>query len=344
MSKTKDSGKVRVALLGCGGFMGVHADRLAGHPDVRIVALCDARESQTEAFRQRKLAAYQPAPAQYTDPAAMYRQARPDAVFIATPHTLHYAHGMQALEAGCHVYMEKPMVTDLDDAYRLADKVEETGRILVVGYNTPCSAEFAYLRQVIREGVLGRLELVTGVLSQNWLKGTTGTWRQDPQLSGGGQAYDSGAHLFNSLCWSVESDIAGVFAFVDNHGTPVDINSVCVIRFASGVMASMTVGGNCAAPMYSGNMSFIFDSGRVDIDGWGGSWIKVWNKSGEVKYPPITPEMGFPSPTHNFIAAVLGRAEPRTSPRNGIVQSQLMDAFYASARSGRPEAPRPRRS
>ena len=41
----------------------------------------------------------------FTDPAKMYKTAKPDAVFIATPHTLHFDHGMQALDAGCHVYM-----------------------------------------------------------------------------------------------------------------------------------------------------------------------------------------------------------------------------------------------
>lgn len=332
--------KVRVGFLGTGGFMGAHARRIKEIPDAELVALCDVSDAQIKTFIARNLADLPTPPATFTDPAKMYREAKLDAVFIATPHTLHFRHGMDALDAGCHVYMEKPMVTSLDDAYTLADKARAAGKILVVGYNSPCSPEFTYLRQIIESGELGKLELVSGYLAQGWMKATVGTWRQDPKLSGGGQAYDSGAHLLNSLCWSVASDVEEVFAYVDNHGTAVDINSVFVIKFANGVMASITIGGNC--PSDKGPLCYIFDGGRVEIDGWGGNWIEVWRGRDKVKYPPIRPEMGYATPTHNFIDAILGRAEPRTSPRNGIIQSQLMDAIYESARTGRPARPKKR--
>ena len=337
-AKAKKTSKVRIVLLGCGGMMGAHAQRLRNHPDVEIVGLCDVTEKQVKDFAARHLADTAHSPKLFTDPAKMYASLTPDAVLISTPHTQHYAQGVQALEAGCHVFMEKPMVTSLDQAYKLADKVDETGKILVIGYNTPCSPEFIYLRDLIRNKTLGKLELVTGFLSQDWMRFTTGLWRQDPALSGGGQAYDSGAHLFNSLCWSVESDIDEVFAFVDNHGTRVDINSASSVKFANGVLANITVSGNC--PGGGSFMAFIFDGGRVEIDGWGAGWINVWKGGDKVKYPPIMPEMGSPSPDHNFIDAILGRAEPRTSVRNGIIQSQLMDAVYESQRTGKPARPR----
>ena len=336
MSKVK--GKVRLAFLGCGGMMGAHAQRLRDNADVEIAGLCDVSEEIARAFAARHLAGTAHSPRFFHDPGDMYATLALDAVMIGTPHTQHYAQGVQALAAGCHVFMEKPMVTSLEDAYALAEKVKGSGRVFVIGYNTPCSAEFNYLRGVIRAGTLGRLELVTGFISQDWLRGTTGTWRQDPALSGGGQAYDSGAHLFNSLCWSVESEVEEVFAFVDNRGTSVDINSVSSVRFASGVLANITVGGNC--PGGGSFMAFIFDGGRVEIDGWGAGWINIWKGERKLTYPPITAEMGSPSPDHNFIDAILGRAEPRTSVENGIVQSQLMDAIYESQRTGKPARPK----
>ena len=333
----KGSSKVRIALLGCGGMMGAHAQRLRNHPDAEIVGLCDVSQQIVKDFAVRHLAGTPHKPKFYTNPARMYAGLKLDAVVISTPHTQHYEQGVQALDAGCHVLMEKPMVTSLEDAYKLADKVKQTGKILTIGYNTPCSGEFYYLRETIRKKTLGNLELVLGFISQNWMKGTAGRWRQDPALSGGGQAYDSGAHLFNSLCWSVESDVDEVFAFVDNHGTPVDINSVSSIKFANGVLANITVGGNC--PGGGTFMAFIFDGGRIEIDGWGGGWINVWQGGEKLKYPPITPDMGSLSPDHNFVDAILGRVKPRTSARNGIIQSQLMDCVYESQRTGRPAKP-----
>lgn len=328
--------KVKVAILGCGGMGHAHSSRYNKNPDAVVVACCDTSADIVEKFiKGAEFTADTPKPAVFTDPAEMYKTAKPDAVSIVTPHTMHYQHGVQALEAGCHVLMEKPMVTSAKQAHELDQKAKAAKKILVVGYNTPCSPEFAFIREQIRTNALGKLELVSGYLSQNWLKMTKGSWRQKPELSGGGQAYDSGAHILNSLVWSVEANISEVFAFIDNHGSPVDINSSINIRFDNGVMASIVVSGNC--PADGSSMHFIFDGGRIDVDGWGGSWIKVFKGGEQVKYPNITGTGN--TPNDNFIDAILGREKPRTSPTNGIVQSELMDAIYESARTGKPAKP-----
>ena len=332
--------KVRVGLLGCGGFMGEHVRRLSANADAQIVALCDTTEQMTRAFAQKNAPkdGWPTELMHFTDPAQMYAQAKLDGVFIATPHTLHFAHGTQALLAGVHVYMEKPMVTAAGDASAIAQTAKQTGKILVVGYNTPCSPEFSFIRDAIRSKRYGKLELVTGYLAQGWRNATVGLWRQKPELSGGGQAYDSGAHLLNSLVWSVESSIDTVHAFVDNVGTPVDINSSINIRFENGVFAAIVVSGNC--PASGAHMSFIFDNGRIDVDPWGAGWMGVHGPRGQEKYPPVTG--AYQTPDDNFIDAILGRAEPRTSATNGIVQSELMDAIYESARTGLPAKPKRR--
>ena len=84
-----------------------------------------------------------------------------------------------------------------------------------------------------------------------------------------------------------------------------------------------------------------YQEGRVEVDGWSGSWIKVFRRGeGQVKYPPI--EGKAQTPNDNFIDAILGRAEAQTSVKNGIIQSELMDAIYESARTGTVARPRAR--
>ena len=332
--------QVRLAMIGCGGNSSGHARVMNQNPDVQIVATCDVNTEISNSYIDRNLSDLEPRPQAFDNLDLMLAETAPNAVLISTPHTLHFEQGMKALEAGCHVFIEKPMVTDADDAYTLAAKVEETGKVLVIGYNTPCTANFYYLREQIRNQSLGKLELIIGYLSQNWKRGTAGAWRQNPALSGGGQAYDSGAHLLNSLCWSVENNVAEVFAFIDNHGTQVDINSSINVHFESGVFASIVVSGNC--PSDSSHMTYIFDGGRIDIDGWGGGWIKVFEGSKQIENPPITEEMNAGGPDKNFIDAIMGRAEPRTTPLNGIIQSELMDAIYESGRTGQPAKPKSR--
>jgi len=328
--------KIRLAMIGCGGNSSGHARRMNGNPDVQIVGACDVNTKIADGYIDRNLPDLEPRPGAYDDIDKMLAEVNADAVLISTPHTLHFEQGMKALEAGCHVFMEKPMVTAAENAYTLAEKVKETGKVFVVGYNTACSANFYYLREQIRTGGLGKLELVIGYITQNWLRGTMGKWRQEPELSGGGQAYDSGAHLLNSLCWSVESSIDTVFAFIDNCGSKVDINSSINVRFENGVFASIVVSGNCPSPGGT-HMAFIFDDGRVEIDGWSGGWIRVFKGNKLVEEPAI-PDVGS-SPDDNFIDAILGRAEQRTNAVSGIIQSELMDAIYKSAKTGQPAKP-----
>ncbi|MEZ5414689.1 MAG: Gfo/Idh/MocA family oxidoreductase [Opitutaceae bacterium] len=336
MTPTPSAGRrVRVGILGTGGMGGAHAQRFRDHPDVQITALGDVSPEHMERFIATHLPAYAPRPAIFTDASAMMHSGLIDAVAIITPHTLHFDHAMLAADAGLHVLMEKPMVTAAAQAHALATRFASTGKVFVIGYNTPCTPAFAWLREAIRTRRFGRLELISGYLSQNWKHLTTGSWRQIPTLSGGGQAYDSGAHLLNSLCWSVESDIAEVFAFLDQLGTPVDINAAINLRFANGVMACLAIGGNCVRD--GADMHFMFEQGRVDIDGWMGQWIRAYDAKGELTDLELPGRAQ--TPNDNFIDAILGRAEPRTSLQNGIVHSELMDAIYASARTGQPARP-----
>ena len=330
--------KIRLGIIGCGGNSSGHARRMNENPDVQIVGTCDVNTDIANSYIDRNLPELDPRPAAFDNIPAMLDETAPDAVVISTPHTLHFEHGMQALNAGCHVLVEKPMVTSAQDAYTIAEKVKETDKVFTIGYNTPCSANFYYIRECIRNQTLGKLELVTGYITQNWLHATKGAWRQVPELSGGGQAYDSGAHLFNSLCWSVESNVAEVHSFIDNHGAAVDINSSTNIRFEDGVFAAIVISGNCPSPGGT-HMALIFENGRIEVDGWGGGWIRVYEGGEELDPPPITDEMSAASPDNNFIDAILGRAEPRTSPMNGIIQSELMDAIYESGRTGLPARP-----
>jgi predicted dehydrogenase len=317
-------------------FAGAHARRLAAREDVRIAALCSRNPQNIQKLVDRRLSDYDPAPRRFSSTAEMFAECPLDAVVLVTPHNLHFEQSVEALEAGFHVLVEKPMVIDSTDARSLAEKVAETGKILAVGYNTSYTPACIYTRKAVRERSLGRLEMVSGYLSQDWKRLTEGMWRHDPAQSGGGQAYDSGAHLLNTLCWCVESPVAEVMAYLDSLDDSVDINSVMVVRFESGVIASVAIGGNC--PPDGSHTSFLFDDGRIDLDGWKGEWLRVWKGAKEIHDVPKSE--GEANPDANFVDAILGKAEPLCTVEHGVIQSELMDAVYESARTGRPVSPR----
>ena len=87
----------------------------------------------------------------------------------------------------------------------------------------------------------------------------------------------------------------------------------------------------------------MFDHGHIECDpcGWGTPWLNIWGPDGrKVKYPPVTGVEQ--QPDDNFIEAIQGKADPRTTPINGVIQSELMDAIYESARTGGPAKPKKR--
>ena len=317
---------IRIGIIGCGKIIKRHIQHLDERPEARITALCDVNEDSLQAVKNTYFAdAEIPL---YRDLSSMLSNEALDAVIIATPHTLHFDHAMEAIHAGCDVFLEKPMVTSTEQAYALAEIAKERGRTVAVGFNTSSKKAFRYLREQIRSKSFGSLEMVSGYLSQNWMKGTSGSWRQDLGLSGGGQAYDSGAHIINSLLWSVESAPEMVFALTDHKDLPVDINSVITIRFANQVLANITISGNCAAA--GQHMVFIFENGKVEIDGWAGEWIRVF-----VDGYPEEPDIDLPEvfPVNNFVDAIQGKATVAAGVENGINHSLLMDGVYESART-----------
>ncbi len=141
--------------------------------------------------------------------------------------------------------------------------------------------------------------------------------------------------MITSLCWSVESNVDEVFAWVDRKNLKVDVNSCVSVRFENGVVANLVINGNC--PVDHGALSFFFDNGKIDVDGWYSQWIRCWHGQSEV---PADLSKGSTTPVANFVDAILGREEARTSPVNGIVHSELVDAMYESAETGRVARPR----
>lgn len=329
---------IRIAIIGCGKFAGHHARKLSEHPEASVVACVDVTKAMATAFVAEHLAEVDPSPTVGTDVKSILAEVKPDAVVIATPHTLHAQHIGVALDAGCHVFVEKPMVTSAADARAIETRVASMSPqpIFVVGYNTVCTPEFDYLRRVIASPHsdigLGELRMVNAWLSQNWLNWCRGSWRVDPKMSGGGFAYDTGAHLLSSLCFAVQQPVAQVFANIDQCGELVDINSSIHLQFKGNVTADLTLSGHSTSE--GCRMTFVFEGGRIEIDGWYGSWIEVHNAWGRVKYPKVNTDLPSANALDQFINAIMGRDVPISGPALGVIQAELMDGIYASASQG----------
>src|SRR5262245_53207777 len=100
---------IRVALVGCGKVAGIHAAALASLPEAEFVAACDVSAERAQAFAAK----HDVRP--FTDLGTMLRDAKPEAVILATPHPLHAEAAVRAAEAGVPVLVEKPLAASLSD-------------------------------------------------------------------------------------------------------------------------------------------------------------------------------------------------------------------------------------
>jgi predicted dehydrogenase len=319
------------ALVGCGGMANWHAQQLQKISDVKVVALVDPLHDHVANFKNK-----------YFNDAAEFDSyekllgdppAKLDAVVLVTPHAFHYPQAKTALESGINVLTEKPMVTDVDQAIDLWHTAKRTGRKLGIAFQAPYTPEYQCLAQMRDSGRLGKINLISGWLSQNWMSGTKGTWRQEPSMSGGGQLYDAGAHVINSIVWLANSPPVEVACFYDHCGAPVEINGVAIIKFASGTMASLTIGG--CAPHWD-TMVLMQTDKLVVKTGPHGGWLELTGPHGRKSYPQIEDceHAAAGTPHLNFVQALKGEQPIQCPARYGVLHSALMDAMYQAARTG----------
>jgi predicted dehydrogenase len=324
---------IRIALIGCGGMAHSHAQNLQRIPQANIVALVDPLSDRTKHFRER----YFHDAAEFLSIEDLFADAKVklDAVILVTPHYLHYPHIKLSLERGLHVLTEKPMVTNSAHAYDLWQTVKRTGKLLGIAFQSAYTAEFGYLALQRMAGQLGKVQIISGWLSQNWLAGTANTWRQIPEQSGGGQMYDSGSHLLNAIMWIMDEPVVEVGCYLDNCDSPVDINGVAIARFQGGALASITIGGNC--PGWKTEILIQTDSQVIATDQYGGK-LEINIKDSKRIYPHVQQDLkqsAGGTPQWNFVNAIEGREKLQCTVRNGALVSVLMDALYESARDKR---------
>jgi predicted dehydrogenase len=145
--------------------------------------------------------------------------------------------------------------------------------------------------------------------------------------------YDSGAHLLNALLWLANEPVVEVASFIDNAGSPVDINGVAILRFASGALASIAIGGNC--PAFRNEIQIHTDRMLIVTDQYG-TKLEMTGRNGRRLYPSVAasdaPAAG--TPHRNFVDAILSRDPARVGPRYGALLAAAMEALYESARTG----------
>lgn len=144
-----------VAIVGAGYIADYHMSALRALPDVKVVAVCDLKESAAQRF-----ATAYGINGVYSDLSAMLAQENLDAVHVLTPPHTHVQPGITILEAGVDALLEKPLATSTDDCAKLRAAQTATGRSLATSHNFLFTAGYEELAQDLKSGALGQLDQI----------------------------------------------------------------------------------------------------------------------------------------------------------------------------------------
>ena len=141
---------LKVAIIGCGKIADDHLQQIQRIPGCDVVAACDLEPLMATQLCDRFQIAHA-----FSDVAEMLRTCLPDVVHITTPPLSHLALGMQCLDAGCHVYIEKPFALNESETQTILAFAESKGRKVTVGHDLQFSPVARRMRELVRKGYLG---------------------------------------------------------------------------------------------------------------------------------------------------------------------------------------------
>ena len=141
---------LRVAIVGCGKIADQHVWAIRRIPVAQIVGVCDREALMAEQLAERYSIEYFAA-----DLHELLERAKPDVVHITTPPQGHFKLAQQCLEAGCHVYVEKPFTLDTRDAQNLILTAQNKSLKVTAGHNLQYTLESIEARALVRAGFLG---------------------------------------------------------------------------------------------------------------------------------------------------------------------------------------------
>ena len=183
---------LKVAVLGAGFMGGTHARAFAKLPDVQVVGVSSRSAAKAEALAAEVGA--QP----FADALALATDAQIDAVSVTLPTNLHKEAVIAALEAGKHVFVEKPMALTVDECDAMIAAAQASGRLLMVAHVLRFWPEYVALAGFVQSGALGKpLSAVAARLAEPpaWAE-----WFKDPTASGG-EVLDLHIHDLDTLNW-----------------------------------------------------------------------------------------------------------------------------------------------
>lgn len=345
--------KIKLALVGVGSISESHLEAYSKNDGVEVYAFCDINSKRLE-FMGNKYGVNR----LYTDEAEMLK-ALPelDAVDVCTWNAAHAPCAIMALEAGKHVFCEKPMATTAKEAESMKAAADKAGKILMIGFVRRFGKDCDLVKDFINSNRLG--EIYYAKASYLRRNGNPGGWFGNKALSGGGPLIDLGVHVIDLTRYLMgkpkaisvygatfkklgnRSDIKTPKGYMSASATDNDICdcediATALIRFEGGATMFIDASFSLNINKPDNNVQLFGTKGGVkladsvelytDVEGYLAD-VSFSGKTG-FSMDAFNDELG------NFIDAINGVAECRNPAEDGVEIMKILDAIYKSAECG----------
>jgi len=227
---------VRLGIVGLGnmGKAHLHNIRAGKVPGLRVTALCESVGTLPELLEGEH---------PFTDVSQMIHSGRIDAILICTPHFSHTTIGIEALQNGLHVLLEKPISVHKADCERLIAAHTDKSKVFAAMFNMRTNATFKKVKDLIDSGELGEVRRVHWEVT-NWFRTNyyyaTGGWRGTWKGEGGGVLMNQCPHNLDLFQWmfGMPKSVRGFCQFGRYHQVEVEDNVTAFMAWENGATAT----------------------------------------------------------------------------------------------------------
>ena len=359
---------VRIGFIGCGGIANQkHFPGMIQQKGVELVAFCDiVTEKAQEAAKKYGT----PDAKVYSDYRELLADKTIDAVHVLTPNVSHCEISVASLEAGKHVLCEKPMAINPEEAQKMLDARDRTGKMLTIGYQYRHFHDNVIAKKVVEDGWLGDIYYAEASYIRRRGVPTWGVFT-DKSKQGGGPLIDIGTHALDLTLWMMnnyepdyvvgasyeklgrllgpgeqgQSDWRGRKDSWNNTTFEVEDSAFGFVRMKNGATINLKASWALNMATDPGMVLLCGTKGGLDTkDGVRLNHVVAGESSittvGQ-KVPMLIPGFGGgeapPSREHEiWVAALKGEGELFVLPEQAIVVTKILDAIYQSSRTGKP--------
>lgn len=346
---------LNVAIVGCGIIGLNHARAILRHPGLAITALVDAVPAAASALADQIVAGGASRPAEFEALGPALATADIDIIVVCTPSGLHVVLAEEALAAGKHVVIEKPLDVSLPRAreiLELSRRAEQDGLVVSVISQHRFDPASKVVAEAAHSGAFGRL--TSGVASVAWWRSQeyydSGQWRGTWELDGGGAVMNQGVHTVDLLVWFLgrPAEVDARTALLAHERVEVEDVAVATVRFESGALAVLHA-TTAAYPGLSVRVQVHGDRGSAIIDDdqleyfataeAGGDRAAELVPASELRGGDRGPDqfvVGHLRQYEDIVDAIREHRAPGVTVADAFLSLAVVRAVYLSATLGRP--------